>query len=113
MSRPPETVDGYSRIYESEYEAGDKAALMRMIVVCAISGWIIPKWAADEIHGAAGFALWGEIKSWDEIFGKPIRRKRALKWKHVDRVYFEICEAHLKREPIDDELFERIGKKGK
>jgi hypothetical protein len=107
----PSTVDRYSRIYESEYEAGDKAALMRMIVVCAISGWIIPKWATDIIEGATGFAAWGEIKSWDEVFGKPIRRKQARKWMLGERVYLEVLDAHCRGKAIDDLLFERVGKK--
>jgi hypothetical protein len=111
MSWPPETVDGYSKVYESEYRAGDKTALMRMIGICAIAGGAIPKWAADIIEGAYGCAVSGEIQSWDEVFGKPISRKKARKWMLRERVYLEVLDAHCRGKAIDDLLFERIGMK--
>lgn len=112
--RRPGTVEEYSKIYESEYEAGDKAALIRMLGVCAVSGWIIPKWAAGILDGAHGYAVHGMLKSWDDVFGKPNTPKRGervrnfqLRW----RVYSEILTARAKGESIDDLLFERVGKK--
>jgi hypothetical protein len=108
---PPETVEECSAYYESAYRAGRKHALIKMIGACAISGWIIPKWAGDIIEGADGYAASGELSSWDEVFGKPNTRKKARKWASVDRVYFDILGEHLRGVPIDDLLFERIGKK--
>ena len=110
MLEPGATVEDYSKVYEAEYAAGDKFALARMIVVCAIRRCAIPKWAAETFEGAVSYALTGDIKSWDEVFGKPARRKVDRKWMYMDRVYFEVLAAKGKGEAIDDLLFERIGK---
>ena len=50
MGRRPflfENPEKYSRVSKSEYEAGDKSALMRIIVDCALSKSPIPEWAAS------------------------------------------------------------------
>ena len=71
MKWPPETVEECSEYYESAYKAGDKHALIMMIGACGISGWRIPEWVTDIITGADNYAAHGELKSWDEVFGKP------------------------------------------
>ena len=114
MKWPPETVEACSDYYESAYKAGNKRALILMIGACGLSGWIIPKWVTNIIMGADNYAACGELKSWDEVFGKPPTRKRAGRVRDFDnkyRVLHEVLKAGAKGEPIDDLLFGRVGKK--
>jgi hypothetical protein len=111
---PPETVEECSKYYEAAYKAGNKRALILMIGACGLSGWIIPKWVTEVIVGADDYAASGELKSWDEVFGKPPTLKRAERvhdWDNRHRVLHAVLKASAKGEPIDDLLFERVGKK--
>jgi hypothetical protein len=72
-----ENPEEWSRISESEYETGDKSALMRMLVACAMFQWKIPKWASEALQGAHMQAALAEIKSWDDVFGKPVSESQA------------------------------------
>jgi hypothetical protein len=117
MGRRPflfENPEKYSRVSKSEYEAGDKSALMRIIVDCALSKSPIPEWAASILEGAENYAYCGEIASWDEVFGKPNSRKRAhvlLRWQRRHKVHSRIIELHhFDGCPINDELFEKVGR---
>jgi hypothetical protein len=116
MSWPPETVEECSEYCESAYRAGDKHALIMMIGACAISGWLIPKWVGSIIEGADGYAVHGMLKSWDDVFGKPPTPKKGAllrNWQLRWHVLAEVVGAHAKGCPIDDLLFERIGREMK
>lgn len=119
-----ENPEEYSRVCEAEYSAGDQSALMRMIVFSALSKLPIPNWAADVLTGAHGFAVWDEIGSWDEVFGKPNgkafafkpgrRTKRRSVMQREARkyeVWNEILLASQEGRSIDDNLFDEIGRK--
>jgi hypothetical protein len=111
---PPDTVEECSDYYESAYKMGNKDALILLIGMCGIAGWPIPKWAASIIVEAPSHAIFGRIRSWDEVFGKPHTPKkgtRLLEWQRRWHVFAEVQTAHSKGEAIDDLLFERIGKK--
>ena len=102
----------YSRVSKSEYEAGDKSALMRMIIFSALNKSPIPEWAAAVLDGAAGFAAWGELKSWDDVFGKPSRRRRSVieKWQRRQEVWAKVVTLSERGRKIDDDLFDEIGR---
>jgi hypothetical protein len=95
---------------------GNKRALILLIGMCGIAGWPIPEWAVSIIDEADTNAMYGDLKSWDEVFGKPHTPKkgqRLFEFHLRHRVWAEVTNAHSKGEPIDDLLFERIGKKMK
>jgi hypothetical protein len=102
----------YSRVCETEYNAGDHAALMRVIVASALCKRKIPEWAAEILHGAYGFAVWGELSSWDKVFGKPSPARKSViqKWARRNEVWAKIIELNHNGSPIDDRLFERVGR---
>jgi hypothetical protein len=105
-----------SRQCEAAYKRGNKSALMRMIVICAIREWPNPKWAAEVIEGAHGFAACAMIGSWDEVFGKPNTKRKSWLRKFAlrDEIYFRILELHdLEGRAIDDELFEQVAEEFK
>ena len=102
----------YSRVCESEYEAGDKTALMRIVVCCACNKSPIPEWATDILINTYGYAFWGEVASWDLVFGKPSRRRKNVsrKWMRKDEVFWKIVLSKEKGRVIDDKLFEEVGR---
>ena len=57
--RSNEAIKWAARELRSAYEAGNKNALWKMIVVCALSKSPIPEWAASILEGADGYVAWG------------------------------------------------------
>jgi len=98
-----------SRELRSAYEAGNKNALWKMIVVCAISKSPIPEWAASTLEGADDYVAWGELNSWNELFGKPRLKSRSVLrgWHLRHEVWASIVDSGV---PINDDLFDRVGK---
>jgi hypothetical protein len=106
-----ENPEAYSRVCESEYRAGDKAALMRIIVFSALNKSPIPEWASEVLDGAYGYAVWDEIASWDEVFGKPSRKRGHVirKWYRRHEVWARIDELSAQGRAKDDLLFAEVG----
>ena len=103
-------------ICERDFKAGDKLALAHAIAICACADIEMPDWVARAF--LQGFNELREFKarSWDDVFGPPrpkgthasaLRKRRErsfLAWAYV---------RHLAAsgEPIDNELFDRVGKR--
>lgn len=106
-----ENPEEYSRVCRAEYEAGDKLALARLLAMCAMSDWQIPNWAGEILIGAEYAASFGELKSWDTIFGKrqPNERKKVRASSVQWDIYCKVLHCHGLGEPIDDLLFEKVG----
>jgi hypothetical protein len=106
-----ENPEEYSRVCQAEYEAGNKLALPRLLAMCAMSDWQIPKWAGEILIGAEYAASFGDLKSWDTIFGKrrPNERRKVMAWAKRWDIYCKVLHYHALGEPIDDPLFEKVG----
>jgi hypothetical protein len=100
------------------YEEGDKTALLRMLVHCAFYRRTMPEWAVSAVVSIYRAALAGEIRSWNDVFGRPWQqerpraqrrslRTRTWKWEVWKRVH-ELHKGEGK--PIDNKLFEEVGK---
>jgi hypothetical protein len=100
-------------ILKERFEGGDKSALLYAIYRCLLMKRPLPEWLrltflhAYEAHGRF------EIRSWDEVFGRPVpkntqldkqRRNAELRPLIIERV-----EAREAGTPIDKGLFEEIG----
>jgi uncharacterized protein (DUF433 family) len=101
------------------YEDGDTTALLRMLEHCALFRRAMPEWASFEFDSIYRAALAGGIQSWDDVFGRPWHPKRpraqrravsteAQKWAVWKRVR-DLHEGEGKP-PIDNALFERVGR---
>jgi hypothetical protein len=101
----------YSEVCRAEYEAGDKLALGRLLMMCATCRWQIPEWAGEILIGAQMAASYGELGTWDEVFGKLARnqRKKVRAWQSRRDIYAKVLHYHDLGEPIDDLLFEKVG----
>jgi hypothetical protein len=101
------------------FEAGDRTALLRMLVQCAFDRRAMPEWAVSALVSNYLAALAGEVQSWDDVFGRPwqqerpraqLRSVRTRMWKW--EVWKRVHELHKGegKPPIDNKLFEKVGR---
>ena len=102
-----------------EYEkTNDGWHVLIAVRKCAASDLVMPDWLADAYCRRFDQVLNCQMKSWDEAFNPPYPKGTHLNRKRADRlnrfkVFNDIAEI-LERDPetpINEELFERIGKK--
>ena len=103
---------------EDDYQAGDGAALMEAIFLCADKELVMPPWVQAAYMNSYREVIHFKVGSWDDAFGRPhrkglrlvdARRRRRLR----PRVY-RLVRKYLRLRPhktIDIQLFEDIGKK--
>lgn len=80
----------------TRYKNGDKRALMDIILICAEQNIALPKWASKAIVLADDLYNNGQLKSWDDVFGKsfPGKRRAGLQTRLLQR---HVWRAVLKR----------------
>ena len=92
-----------------------KDSVLRDLYACFLTNKAVPKELSDAFVERYLRGRKGEIRSWDEVFGRPVakgahlptERKRArLRWTIIERV--KALKAGGKR--IDKDLFEKVGK---
>jgi hypothetical protein len=102
------------------YEAGVKSELLNCLFFCLRSDppVPVPAWLRNALEEAylAGFSY--QIKSWDEVFGRPIkkgwsdsrlaaeRRKNSIAWD----VFEAVCARMEAGDAISQDLFASVGK---
>jgi hypothetical protein len=101
--------------YERAFRAGDSYALMQAIRKCAQHDLAMPAWVAaayirafDRVHNF-------RAKSWDAVFGKPLRKGTQLvavrkKREKSVQVWNAVRAAHQRGRAIDDPLFATVGR---
>jgi hypothetical protein len=114
MTDEPETLDDYSILIKADFDAGDGAALLRIVRFCSIYGWPLPGWAGQAFDSICARAEQGDVASWDDVFGKPFAGKQRRAVQTRSRRYEvwgkvrDIVEAESA--PVTNELFERVGR---
>jgi hypothetical protein len=99
--------------FEDRFKVGDKQILLWAINDYAQRGEPVPQWAAKELNNIIYSAAEGKYASWNDAFGKifaGIQRRRAQTLARMLEVYYRVGELHAKGHPIDNRLFERVGK---
>lgn len=100
---------------EKSFNTGKRPwAVLTAVHLSIRSGIKAPEWARRELDRIMDRAFIGELKSWDDAFGRPPTRgsfERFVKFSKAivgaDRM---IAEARERGEPIDDRLFDKIGR---
>jgi hypothetical protein len=98
----------------ARYEKGEKQALWEMLLYCIAYRWALPEWAAGALTEADSRFESGQLKTWEEIFGKPYRgktRKGSHTKAQASPVWEEVNRLHREGRPIDGNLFEEVGQK--
>jgi hypothetical protein len=98
---------------EKSFATGkDPGAILQMLMICCVTGMPLPEWAARAFRVAYLAGHCGELKSWDEVFGHPPSEKAFTRFQKADKDSHKIWEAIQTQPdvPINDELFEKLGK---
>jgi hypothetical protein len=114
----PVTFEDFSALQRKEYEAGDKAALLQMILLCAQDQKSLPDWAVTAFENAYHCVVSGEARSWDDVFGDPHPKGKHVhptsgeKLNRAFAVHALVRDIHKKEGvPINNDLFESVGRK--
>jgi len=100
---------------ERDFLDGDRMALAHAIAVCATLGKTLPKWAARAYVAGYSAIIHYRSESWESIFGptKPKGKHLAALRKQSEKslsIWQEILRQHEAGTPIDDQLFEEVGR---
>lgn len=101
--------------YGKAYGNGDESALMWAIHTCFKHGLVAPAWLAaasiERINDVHNFRQ----KSWDDVFPPPLPKGKQIAAARVKQVLMLVVFGKVQENlntgcPIDDPLFEEIGK---
>lgn len=100
------------------YDQGDKTQILKCLSSCLYYDRPIPPWLKQAFQNAYRAKSAYTIKSWDEVFGRPIKLKKGARLETERRnrseissdIYKRVVERHGAGEPIDKELFASVGK---
>jgi hypothetical protein len=95
------------------FDRGEKIVLLATIYQCLESGRPVPEWARLAFLDAYEAALRYEIKSWDQVFDRPVPKSTHLKTKKRNEALLpEIVrrvEAQVaKKDPIDKNFLSKL-----
>jgi len=99
----------------AKYEAGNKAALIWAVRFCHSEHIVAPDWVMLAFFKATNRWLTMEVKTLDEAFdlvypkGKHFNAARKRRAYQLD-VYYRVIELHRAGAPLDDDLYERVGR---
>ena len=105
----------FEKMLRRSFEAGDKSVLLWTINTCLELRRPIPEWLRAAFLEAYEAADRFEIRSWEEVFGRPVPKSTHLKPRKRDAalplIILEHVEA-LKRagRKVDKDLFKEVGK---
>lgn len=98
-----------------QFEAGDKMALFAAIRKCANHDLVMPEWVAMAFIRGYDAVLNLRARSWDKAFGQPYHNGMHLRDGRFRRekrflVWCEVRRRTQDGQPIDERLFEEVGK---
>jgi hypothetical protein len=99
------------------FDRGDKVALFAAMKNCAQHGLVMPEWVSRAFLAGYRKVISYRVGSWDEAFGRPHPKGKHLDNLREDREKQVAIAIHIRRlvrsegRPIDDALFEEVGKK--
>lgn len=101
---------------ERRYQDGDQGALLAAVATCAHYDLVMPDWVATNFLKAYRRGIHFQVRSWDEVFGRPLKKGRHLanarkRWEERLAVYNRVREILATKQdtPIDEALFELVG----
>lgn len=100
------------------YNDGNKGVILEALHICAKNCLMMPQWVEKAFLEAYQKVHRYEVRSWDDVFGRPIPKNVHLQAKQRERsVGWQVykCIKELKRnnpsKPIDIALFEKVGER--
>jgi hypothetical protein len=100
---------------KAEFEKGDKRFLLIGLFWFIFQNPSVPDWLEEAFVDAFEKGRGYEIKSWDEVFGKPQKKganldSRRHKYKKRWEIFHRVRLRNKAGEPIGKELFAAVGK---
>jgi hypothetical protein len=97
------------------YESGDKSAVPLCLEYCMWSQQPIPPWLATAFGEACRKVHMREVKSWDDVFGRPLAKGKRLETERRDAkiarpLFLMIQDRRKAGAAINKELFHKVGK---
>jgi hypothetical protein len=97
------------------YAQGKKSELLYWLHYCVMNDREIPAWIKEGLFKALEAAHSYKIRSWNEVFGPPVPKGRRLKNARRNQeiafnVFDRVQALHKAGQPIDENLFEEVGK---
>jgi hypothetical protein len=102
-------------VLRERYERGDKSAILWCLQYCMWSDQPIPPWLATAFDEACRKVYMREVKSWDDVFGRPLAKGKRLATERRDArlarpLFTMIQDRHKAGAAINKELFHKVGK---
>jgi hypothetical protein len=99
----------------AEIEGGNYRELMSVLLFASARREPIPDWLIRALGQVVNAAWTYQIKSWDDILGKPVKKHGRLEEKRrraeIEFPLWErVQEAKQRGEPVDRGLFELVGR---
>jgi hypothetical protein len=103
---------------ERAFEAGDRTQILHGVQLCTVFGldrrkW--PEWLDRAFNDAYETGFSGAIRSWDDVFGKPIAKGKhkaeRLRQRLTLFIVHHVEQLHAEGTPIEKGLFEEVGRK--
>src|SRR5262249_25742418 len=94
----------WEKMLKRTFEAGDKAVLLDTMYWCLELRRLIPEWARIAFADAYEAAEQFKIRSWEEVFGRPVPKGTHLKPRKRDAALPSIIFEHV-------EALKRAGRK--
>ncbi len=96
------------------YEGGDKATLPYSLNYCMMNNLPIPPWLATAFAQACHRVHMYEVKSWDDVFGRPLKKGKRLaterrNMKMAGPLFDMVQERHKAGAAINKGLFNEVG----
>ncbi|MBF0500020.1 MAG: hypothetical protein HQM09_07805 [Candidatus Riflebacteria bacterium] len=101
---------------QSQIEKGNGNALMFAVRACLDAGLVAPEWLSKAFAKKVSMIEKAEVASWDDALGRPFaKRKQLIEIQESLEIGWDIYEdviaANMDGTPIDNELFESVGKR--
>jgi hypothetical protein len=106
----------YLEELRARHEAGDKSAVMWALNYC-FGHRPVPEWAIAAFKDGCHRVLYGEARSWSDVFGEPNKGKHLGRRRHKNKVaqevFHTVCELHQNENvPMTKEdMFAEVGKR--
>jgi hypothetical protein len=104
----------FEEMLKRSFEAGDKSTLLWTIYACLDMRRPIPEWVRVAFLNAYEARGRFEIRSWDEVFGRPVPKSTHLKPNKREAelrlIIVEHVEALAAKQKVNNELFKEVGK---
>ena len=99
---------------KERYEQGDKAQLLYWLNYCIAHHKPMPAWLEEAFQKAYNAGRMYEIISWDEVFGKPLKKgarqtNERRNMKISELLFYRVRDRFTAGEPMDRGLFDRVG----